>query len=189
MEMNLWNYCKRTAAMIAAVIFAVSFTDAVVADSSDLNGFEHKDNRYVLQQKKQTLPKTKSMKIKSSFALPGKNSLTLDELVCSETAHKITFHTAKKGLKQDIELRAQDDQRTTIRFSMAKFANGKGVFENNFVIEDGAPVRNWIAEDAKTLTITVYQNGFSESDEDVWQQVGDALTLDLTKLKKREKKK
>ena len=70
-----------------------------------------------------------------------------------------------------------------------KFANGKGVFENNFVIEDGAPVRNWIAEDAKTLTITVYQNGFSESDEDVWQQVGDALTLDLTKLKKREKKK
>ena len=129
------------------------------------------------------------MEVGVSYTLPDKNRLILDALSFNDLAQRVTFHTTKKGLKQDIELRAQDDQRTTIRFSMAKFANGKGVFENNFVIEDGAPVRNWIAEDAKTLTITVYQNGFSESDEDVWQQVGDALTLDLTKLKKREKKK
>ncbi len=99
----------------------------------------------------------------------------------------MTFHTTKKGLKQDIELRAQDDQGTTIRFSMTEMGNGKGVFENSFVIEDGAPVRNWVAKDAKTLTLTVYISGqFHTEGEDVWQQVGDALTLDLTKLKNKK---
>ena len=131
--------------------------------------------------------KTKEMEVGVSYTLPDKNRLILDALSFNDLAQRVTFHTTKKGLKQDIELRAQDDQGTTIRFSMTEMGNGKGVFENSFVIEDGAPVRNWVAKDAKTLTLTVYISGqFHTEGEDVWQQVGDALTLDLTKLKNKK---
>lgn len=123
---------------------------------------------------------TKTVKVKAAFQLPGKNKLILDQLSLNELAHRVTFHTAKKWLKQDIELRAVDDQGTKMKFSMKEFVNGKGFFENGYLVEDGEPKRNWIAKDAKKITIKVYIGGISETDgTDGWKQVGDALVLDL----------
>ncbi len=129
---------------------------------------------------------TKTMAVGISYPLPGGNTLTLDTLSLNELAHQVTFHTAKKGLKNDIELRAADDQGTQLKFSMSEFENGKGIFKNSYLIENGEPTRNWIAKDAKTLTVTVYISGLSETDaEDGWKQIGEAMTLDLRKLKQK----
>ncbi len=168
--MNVLKHCKKAAAiLIAAVLLAGSFPVAALAHGS--------------------VPGTqaKAMKIKASYQLPGKNKLTLDKLSIQKQAQQVTFHTTKKGLKNDIELRAADDQGTKIRFSMAKFENGKGIFENSYLVENGEPTRNWIAKDAKTLTVTVYISGLSETGaENGWKQVGEAVTLDLKKLKEQK---
>ncbi|MDE7311017.1 MAG: DUF4179 domain-containing protein [Eubacterium sp.] len=123
---------------------------------------------------------TKTIQIGVSYQLPDGNQLTLDELALNELAHRVTFYTQKQGLKNEIELRAADDMGTTIRFPMAEFVNGKGVFENGYLIEDGEPKRNWVAKDAKKLTITVYISELSETGgESGWKQAGDAVELDL----------
>lgn len=132
---------------------------------------------------------TKSMALGYEYTLPDGTTVILDELRINELEQQILFHTADHSCIQydSFELYTEDEQGRTARFTARNQENGKGYLTNSYVPDENGPVRTWIADQAKQLTVTAYIIDMPETDglrtDDYKYQTGDTVTWDLTQLK------
>lgn len=130
---------------------------------------------------------TKIMELDNRYVLPDGTVVTLDRLSLNRLEQRITFHLSGKKCIDNFELRVKDEQGRTAKFELAGCAKGKGSLVNTYVPDGKQPVKTWIADDAKKLTVTAYLTDIPEKDrlnpDDYKKRIGKKVIWDLSKMK------
>lgn len=134
---------------------------------------------------------TKIMELDNRYVLPDRTIVTLDRLSLNKLEQRITFHLSGKKCIENFELHVKDEHGRTAKFELAGCGNGKGSLVNTYVPAGKHPVKTWIADDAKKLTVTAYLTDMPEKDglnpDDYKKQIGKKVSWDLSEMKSEKK--